>query len=333
MTHTTMEDVARRAGVSRSLVSLVMRGSAHVSPERRNRVLVAAAELGYSPNAMARSLASRQTRMIAVLLNDLHNPFFAETFDGLLHAAESMGYRVLLGAGSARRQAEMAAMRGFLEYRPDGIILVSPRVPPGAIAAVAETVPVVVVGRSVRADGVDSVMTNEAVGAKLVVDHLVELGHERIIHIDGGRGAGAAPRRQGYRKAMTDAGLERLAEVIPGDFTEHAGTAAASVLLRRRRLPTAVFAANDLVAIGAIDALERGGHEVPGDVSVVGYDNTFFAHLRHVSLTTVDQPMEQMGSLALGLLVDRMNGRRRDPELVLTTPTLVMRGTTAPPAT
>ena len=180
---------------------------------------------------MARGLASRQSGMVAVLLNDLHNPFFAETFDGLVQAADALGYRLLLGAGSARRQAELAAMRGFLEYRPDGIILLSPRLPTGAIATVAATVPMVVVGRSVRADGVDSVMTDEEVGARLVVDHLAELGHRRIVHIDGGRGAGAAPRRQGYRKAMERAGLGRFIEVLPGDFTERAGTEAAAALV------------------------------------------------------------------------------------------------------
>ena len=331
MAHTTMEDVAKRAGVSRSLVSLVMRESPHVSAERRRRVLAAAAELGYSPNAMARGLASRQSGMIAVLLNDLHNPFFAETFDGLVQGADSLGYRLLLGAGSDRRQAELAAMRGFLEYRPDGIILLSPRLPTGAIASVAATVPMVVVGRSVRADGVDSVMTDEQVGARLVVDHLVKLGHQRIVHVDGGRGAGAAPRRQGYRKAMERRGLSRFIEILPGDFTERAGTEAATALVRRRSLPTAVFAANDLVAVGAIETLERNGHEVPGAVSVVGYDNTFFARLQHVSLTTVDQPREEMGRIALQLLVDRMTGQRRAPELVLTTPTLVTRSTTAQP--
>ena len=233
MVHTTMEDVARRAGVSRSLVSLVMRDSPHVSAERRTRVLAAAAELGYSPNAMARGLASRQSGMLAVLLNDLHNPFFAETFDGLVDAAESMGYRLLLGAGSDRRQTELVAMRGFLEYRPDGIVLVSPRLPSGAIAAVAASVPVVVIGRSVRADGVDSVMTDERVGARLAVDHLAELGHRRIVHIDGGRGAGAAPRRQGYRRAMERAGLGRHIEVLGGDYTERAGAEAGEAIAAR----------------------------------------------------------------------------------------------------
>ncbi len=329
--HTTMEDVARRAGVSRSLVSLVMRDSPHVSAERRKRVLAAAAELGYSPNAMARGLASRQSGVVAVLLNDLHNPFFAETFDGLLHASESMGYRLLLGAGSDRRQTELAAMRGFLEYRPDGIVLVSPRLPSGAIASVAASVPVVVIGRSVRADGVDSVMTDERVGARLAVDHLAALGHRRIVHIDGGRGAGAAPRRQGYRRAMEQAGLGRHVEVLGGDFTERAGTEAGAAIAARSRLPTAVFAANDLVAVGAIDAIERRGIGVPAEVSVIGYDNTFFARLRPISLTTIDQPRAEMGRIALGVLTDRIGGGHRTSELVLTTPTLVPRDTTGPP--
>ncbi len=331
MAHTTMEDVARRAGVSRSLVSLVMRDSPHVSAERRERVRAAAEELGYSPNAMARGLASRQSGMVAVLLNDLHNPFFAETFDGLVEAADAQGYRLVLGAGSDRRQAELTAMRGFLEYRPDGIILVSPRLPAGSIATVAEQVPMVVVGRRVRADGVDSVMTDEDRAAHLVIEHLRELGHERIVHVDGGRGAGAGPRRSAYRKAMAAAGLGRFVEVLPGDFSEQAGTDAAASLVARRTVPTAVFAANDLVAVGAIDSLERNGYDVPKDVSVVGFDNTFFARLGHVSLTTVDQPRELMGRLALELLTARMRSRRKASELVLTEPALVVRGTTAAP--
>ncbi|MEJ7723540.1 MAG: LacI family DNA-binding transcriptional regulator [Ilumatobacteraceae bacterium] len=326
-----MEDVARRAGVSRSLVSLVMRGSPHVSAERRSRVLGAAAELGYSPNAMARGLASRQSGVVAVLINDLHNPFFAEAFDGLASEAESMGYLLLLGAGSNQHGSEQVALDGFLEYRPDGIVLLSPRLPSSAIVAVGARVPVVVVGRAVRADGVDCVMTDERKGAQLAVDHLAALGHRRIVHIDGGRGAGAGPRRHGYRRAMTRSGLERFVEVLAGDFTERAGTQAVDALVGRRAMPTAVFAANDLVAVGAIDALERAGHDVPEAVSVVGYDNTFFAHLGHISLTTVDQPREEMGRKALGLLADRIDGKRGATELILTTPHLIERSTTAPP--
>ncbi|MBA3399853.1 MAG: LacI family DNA-binding transcriptional regulator [Acidimicrobiia bacterium] len=332
MAHTTMEDVARRAGVSRSLVSLVMRASPHVSDERRARVLDAAAALGYSPNAMARGLASRRSGVVAVLINDLHNPFFAETFDGLAAEAESRGFSLLLGAGRPTRGAEQAALASFLEYRPDGIVLLSPRLPSAAIGVAARRAPVVVVGRHVRAAGVDSVMTDEREGARLVVDHLAGLGHRRIVHVDGGRGAGAGPRREGYRRAMSRAGLDRFAAVVPGDFTEQAGADAVGALMAMRRLPTSVFAANDLVAVGAIDALERAGHDVPGRVSVVGYDNTFFTRLGHISLTTVDQPREAMGRRAFELLAERMDRRDAAPHLVLTEPRLVQRATTTPPS-
>jgi DNA-binding LacI/PurR family transcriptional regulator len=331
VTHTTMEDVARRAEVSRSLVSLVMRGSPKVSSERRDRVLRAAAELGYSPNAMARGLASRRSGVVAVLINDLHNPFFAEQFDGLAAAADEKGYRLLLGAGSDVPRSEQSALETFLEYRPDGIVLLSPRIPVGTITAIATRAPVVVLGRQVKAPRVDCVMTDEREGARLAVDHLARLGHRTIVHIDGGRGAGAAARRRGYRSAMAKAGLDRFAEVLPGEFTERAGTEAADVLVQRRRVPTAVFAANDLVAVGAIDALERGGHDVPAAVSVVGYDNIFFARLGHVSLTTVDQPRDEMGRTAIGLLDERIAGSAEPSRLVLTEPHLVERTTTAPP--
>ncbi|MDQ3738633.1 MAG: substrate-binding domain-containing protein, partial [Actinomycetota bacterium] len=246
--------------------------------------------------------------------------------------AEARGYLLLLGAGSVERRSEQVALDGFLQYRPDGIVLLSPRLPSHAIADVAARVPVVVVGRCVRAEGVDSVMTDERRGAQLAVDHLAALGHRRIVHIDGGRGAGAAPRRNGYRMAMARSGLERFVEVLAGDFTERAGTEAVDSIVTRRALPTALFAANDLVAVGAIDALERAGRQVPDHVSVVGYDNTFFARLGHISLTTVDQPREEMGRRAFGLLADRIDRKRGAMELILTTPHLVERSTTAPPS-
>jgi DNA-binding LacI/PurR family transcriptional regulator len=324
-----LEDVAQAAGVSRALVSLVMRDSPRVSAESRRRVSAAAATLGYRPNLMARNLASRKTMTIGVLLNDLHNPWFAEVTDGIHDASERLGYQLILASGRRSPALESRALDTFLASRVDGIIVAGCRVPAARLDAVGAEVAVVSVGRVLPRTTVGSVTTDDAFGAQLAVQHLYDLGHRRIAHIDGGKGAGAAPRRSGYVRTMRTLGLAGDAQLVPGDFTEEAGARGAERLLRNTMLPTAIFTANDLSAVGAVDVVERSGLVVPDDVSVVGFDNTSLAALNHVGLTTIHQPRCEMGLAAATMLIDAINDRGVLTD-VLMSPTLIVRRTTAP---
>ena len=326
----TMDDVARRAGVSRALVSLVMRDSPKVSAHRRNLVMEAAAELGYRPNVLARNLASHQTRTIGVMINDLHNPYFADVIEGLEELAADRGYRVLINSGWRRTDGEEAAIETLLEFRASGVVLAGPRLADEHIVSAAESVPLVAVGRAVESDSLDSVNNDEIIGSRLVVEHLVDLGHHDIAHVDGGGGAGAQTRRRGYELAMTALGLADQIRVVAGDFTEVSGVAAAEEILDWSRRPSAVFAANDVTAIGVLDTFEARGLQVPGDVSVVGYDNSAVAAMQHISLSTVNQPRRDMGRLAMAALIERLEGTRTTARHEVIAPTLVPRATSGP---
>jgi DNA-binding LacI/PurR family transcriptional regulator len=304
----TIRNVAERAGVSKSLVSLVMRGSPHVSERRREAVLKAAQELGYRPNAVARSLVEGRTRLIGAIVADLHNPFFAEFLDGLQESLHGDGLRMLVGSGRWDPQFEAEAVEAFLEMRVDGLVLLS--VVPDTLADIAKSVPVVVVGER-DVEGVDIVVDDDELGARLAVDHLVELGHRRIAHIEGAPSTTARYRRTGYELAMRRHGL-------------------ADQLLSRDSRPTAIFAPNDLVATGALSAADEKDLRVPADISIVGYDNTHLAAIRHIALTSVDQPRRDMGRVAAERLSARIEDPMRAPRQMLVVPHLVVRSTTGP---
>jgi DNA-binding LacI/PurR family transcriptional regulator len=325
----TLANVAERAGVSKSLVSLVMRDAPNVSDARRQKVLDAAAELGYRPNLVARSLVERRTRTIGVLVNDLHNPFHAEVIDVLHDAAHEGGLRMLLGTGRRDPALEAEVIESFLAQDVDGLVLLSPSITRGTLAAAAGQVATVVLGRAdLRAPRCDVVVDDDEAGGALPVDHLAGLGHRHIAHI-AGVGAGGAPRRAGYEAAMRSHGLEPL--VAEGDFTDEGGYEGARALLAARRRPTAIFACNDLAAVGALTAIEEAGLAVPGDVSLVGYDNSYLARVRHISLTSVDQPRDELGRLAIELVTERREDGDAPARVRTVAPRLEARSSTGPP--
>jgi DNA-binding LacI/PurR family transcriptional regulator len=326
----TIHDVAARAGVSKSLVSLALRGSPRVSEASRVVILDAAAELGYRPNAAARSLAHRRSGTIGVLILDLHNPVFAEILDGVLSEVRGRGYRTILVTGSGDPLLEEEEIDKLLEFQVEGLILISHRMTPEVLRSFAAEVPTVVVTRS---DGtgprMDSVRNDDAAGAALAVDHLVDLGHTRIACLTGGDNPVSTERERGYLEAMGRHGLGGGVIVVRGGLTDSAGYAAAMESLTQS--PTAMFVANDLAALGAIAAVQELGQRVPEDVSVVGYDGIALGALRSVNLTTVAQPLEEMGARAARQLFRRIGHPRARAQHVTVESTLAIRGTTSVP--
>ncbi|MER7477872.1 LacI family DNA-binding transcriptional regulator [Streptomyces sp. NPDC126510] len=326
----TIRDVAERAGVSKSLVSLALRGSDQVRPEKRDAVLRAARELGYRPNAAARSLSEQRTRTIGVLLNDLRNPWFVDLLDGLNSLLHANGLRMLLADARLNRRTGQDPADPLLDLRVDGLVVVGTLPDPAALGDVAGRIPVVMAGsREPAPPGVDVVAGDDERGALLAAEHLIGLGHRRIAHI-AGYGAVGELRRRSFEAAMRRHGLADRMVVEPSDMTEEGGYRTTVRLLGRPDRPTAVFAVNDIAAIGVLSAAGEVGLRVPHDLSVVGYDNTSIARLRHVWLTTVDNTSHDIGRRAARCLLERFEGADGAGRVQLATPTLEIRGTTAP---
>ncbi|WP_433244360.1 LacI family DNA-binding transcriptional regulator [Actinomadura nitritigenes] len=286
MSHPTLEDVAARAGVSRALVSLVMRGSPKVGKERREAVLKAADELGYRPNVMARGLAAGRTGMAGVLAADLHDPSFASVHDGLADEAARRGVRLLLASGGGRPARERAALGELLDLRLDGLVLAGPRIAAAEIERAAAGCPVAVAGRPLRSAGVDCVTGDDAAAVRLAVTRLAELGHRRIACLNVGR----SRLEKAFETAVGEAGL----------------TAVGDPRWRSPGAPTAVLALGDVTGTAALTGLYRAGLDVPGEVSLIVHGDAPGAAAAGV--TTVAAPAAELGRLAMAALLDRIDG-------------------------
>lgn len=326
----TMADIAVRLGVSRQLVSMVLRDKPGPSKRTRERVLAAAEELGYHADTVARLLRRARSRQLGVLFTMDHE-LEAHVVASIYSAAARLDYEIVLSAILPTR-GERRAIEDLIGLRCEALILIGlSAVAPEHLATVAEHVPVVEIGQYTGTDNTDSVRTADAQGTRLAVDHLAGLGHRAIVHIDGGAKPGAADRRDGYRDAMRDHGLAEHIELLPGDYTVESGAAAARELLSRDRLPTAVIAGNDLCASGLMETLIRDGVRTPADLSVVGYDDSATAGLSYLNLTSVRQDVDRLASAAVTAASQRLDGDRRTPSHTVVPPTLTIRDSTGPP--
>ncbi|WP_088288195.1 LacI family DNA-binding transcriptional regulator [Kineosporia sp. A_224] len=325
---TTLADVARQAGVSTALVSLVMRGAPGASPANREKVFRVARELGYVPDSRARALRQGRSQLLGVMFH-VQQPFHADVIEGVYEAAEAAGYDVVLSAVTDSR-SEDKAIGTLLADRCEAVILVAPQSSREWLAEVGGRLPTVVLVRHVRHPDLSVVRAADMKGLGLAVDHLVGLGHRRIVHVDGAGSPSAEQRRRGYRAAMARHGLEP--RIVRGGWAEINGSQAVEQLLAEGDLPTAILAFNDPCANGVLSTLQRSGISVPEEVSVVGFDDTHLAGFSHIGLTTVRQDAGQMARMAVGRAISLVE-RKDDPEMHrdgVVVPDLVVRGTTGP---
>jgi len=332
MRQPTMADIAAHLGVSRQLVSIVLRNMPGASQATRERVLKAAAELGYSPHMGARTLRQTRSRHIGVAFAPAHATE-PDIVEAIYPAATEHGYQVVLSAQTATRSTQQA-VEELLGYRCAAIIVIGSELAPAQLRALARRakVPLVVVGAGERNAAFDVVRSAGDTGIALAVQHLVELGHRRIAYVHCASMPPAALRLTGYLRAVSEAGLD--ADVVSPsglDYTEESGAVAGRELLDRARLPTAVVTGNDQEAVGMMQVLARAGVAIPDDVSLTGFDDSRFARLSSVDLTTVRQDPCQMGGAAVSAAVRRIDQPTRRPSLSVVDPSLVVRSSTGRP--
>jgi len=313
MKDVTIVDVARHAGVSITTVSHALSGNRRVADSTRARIDHSIRELGYRPNAFARGLRTERSHMVALIIPDITNPYYPTLARGMQDALHSGGYQTLVGSTDGHRDQERSFLQDSLQRRVDGIAFASFETTARMLAPVLQAdIPVVSIGTTIRHRNVDCVRTDDVAGSRDATAYLIEKGYAPIGMIGGPPGTSPSDHRlDGHRDALREAGIAfnpRLMAI--GDFTRAGGASAMGKLLGRRPVPRAVFCANDLMAIGAMDAIRDAGIRVPEDVALVGYDDIEAASLVTPDLTTVVNPAYDMGRECGRLLVERMTGRR-----------------------
>jgi LacI family transcriptional regulator len=333
----TIKDVARLAGVSVATVSRVLNSSAPVQADTRARVLQVARELRFAPNGAARTLSRRRAGALGVILPDLYGEFFSELLRGIDQESQRAGHSLLVSSSHHDSHGVAAAIRA-MRGRVDGLLIMAPEVSAAALEAALPDGLSVVLLNPMPGAGIASITVDNAGGARLVVQHLVALGHRHVAFITGPTGnADAQARLRGYRDAMDDAALAVTpALVARGAFTEESGwQAARRIIGQTDERATAIFAANDASAVGALAAVREAGLSVPDDISVVGFDDIPIARYATPPLTTVRVAIDVLGARAANLLLRSLTGAAQkappDARFEIVPAELVARSSSGPP--
>jgi LacI family transcriptional regulator len=330
----TIKDVAERAGVHASTVSRVINNNQRSSIREKTRlkILEAIRELGYRPNSIARNLRLKTSDAIGMLIPDITNPLFPEVIKGVESLASENDLSITLCNTDDNPEKELKIIRFLLGRMVDGFLLASVHMRDETIEEVDKSgLPYVMVNRGNRKDAGARVVPDNAAGARLAVQHLVSLGHKKIAHIAGFLYTDTGIERlEGYRKTLNLANIPFNPDyMVETGYKEADGYKAMSKMLRLADRPTAVFAANDLLAMGAILAIHEKGLRVPEDISVVGFDDIWVADRITPALTTVKIPLYKMGYLAMSMLLNKMKDIPVEQERILLEPSLVVRRSTA----
>jgi len=324
----TLDKVARAAGVSSSTVSRIINGTANVSAAKRENVLKVMSQLNYQPNVLARGLASGRTMGIGVLTQDISSPFYGSTLRGIESALQGTGYHPIFISGHWHLQEELEAIDFLLSRKVDAMVVLGGGVPDLRLQEVAHRLPMVVLGRSVPGLEHQCLRLDNFAGAFDATRHLLELGHRHIAHIAGQPShRDAQDRLEGYKAALRAAHIPFVPDLVQtGDFYEAAGFLATTRLVEGRTMFSAIFTANDQMAYGARLALHRKGLRVPEDISLVGFDDLPSSMYTTPPLTTVQQPVEEMGRAAARAVLRLLRGEQ--PELRAMETRLVIREST-----
>ncbi|RWM28434.1 substrate-binding domain-containing protein [Mesorhizobium sp.] len=324
---TTIADVARYAGVSVATVSHVMNRTRHVEPETAERVRAAITALRYSPNSLARSLRRGETKTIGLLLPDNSNPFFASVARQIEDAGFVAGYTVILCNSDGSAEKEERYLSVLMAKQIDGLIFAGSSDHARVFSRLLPDVPAVLLDREIHSVNVDSVLVDHDHGGYLAGRYLVGLGHQKIGVIGGPRDSSSSPARlRGFTRALAEAGLDLpSSSVVDSDYHFAGGRLAMERLMEQAPDITAVFACNDLMAMGAITALRSRGLRVPDDMSLVGFDDIPYAVTTWPPLTTIAQPVEKIGTRAVSLLLERLSEPTAPSRREVLTPVLVER--------